>query len=130
MRWQYAIGCALFAFLAHDGIAIAAPAALPVTTVAAIHAQPPVAGTLVRVFGNVIDTYYCPPCPPDMTCKPCLHATSITVTDHGKPHGPSLLLSIDNGYEYLPTRKFRIDIKIDDRAQSGFDGHVESIGLP
>ncbi len=110
--------------------ALAAPAAAePLLTVAAIHAAPPV-GQVVRVIAVVVDSYDCPPCPPGMTCKPCLHATSITIADPKAPKGPTLLLSVPWRYEYLPGRKFFFVVTVGDRARDGFDGHAERMGRP
>lgn len=120
---------ALLAFSSLLLSSIAANAAPPVLTVAKIHTAPPI-GQLVRVYGVVVDSYDCPPCPPDMTCKPCQHATSITIADAKAPKGPTLMLSVAWRYEYPAGRKYHFDITVGNRAVDGFDGHAEDMGLP
>ena len=106
----------------------AASAATPVRTVAELKAAPHV-GKTVTVFGVVLGSYLCPPCPMGAMCKPCAHASSIDVSDSPylgtKGASPAVLvIAVPDPARFLLHLRYRLEIVVLDARRDGTDARL------
>ena len=75
-----------------------------------------------KMVGFVIQTYKCPPCPPQMQCKPCL-GDHIVITDNIDEKDPALIQRLriftDKPEQFELKKKYTFTVKVRGKVQKG-----------
>ena len=86
--------------------------------------------TTFKIAGYVIETYKCPPCPPNAQCKPCL-GNHIIITDNASEKNLVLIKRLriftDNPKQFELKKKYLFTVKIRGKIETGHQ--IEDVEL-
>ena len=75
-----------------------------------------------KIAGYVIETYKCPPCPPNAQCKPCL-GNHIVITNKADQKNLSMIkllrIFTDNPKQFELKKKYLFTVKIRGKIETG-----------
>ena len=125
-------GLVLLPGLALAQATAAPPASVPVPNLSLDQARQAGAGKLVRVVGYVVGSYFCPPCPPGASCKPCAAPSEVfiaTAPSHLRvvlldPASDVVAIAADKPDEFIPGVQYRFELTTLDRKSDEIDGRL------